>query len=104
MADLADRYLLRRRNMDEEKALRRVGATTADLRVWRREPAFREKERAAIAAPPRKSRVIDLNKVALGIPDERAQEVARLRRLKAAGQASPDDLRRLEELERRGPR
>jgi len=57
---LADKYLDRLRRVGEEAALRRVRATAADLRVWRRDPAFREAERAAIAAPPPAPRVIDL--------------------------------------------
>lgn len=49
---LHERYLTYLRQLDEETALARVRATEADLRVWRRDPAFREAERAALAAPP----------------------------------------------------
>lgn len=43
----ADKYLTRRRRADEAKALRRVAATVEDLRLWRRDPGFRECERVA---------------------------------------------------------
>jgi hypothetical protein len=55
---LSDRYLDRLRRVDEDTALRRVRATAADLRVWRREPDFREAERGALAAPKATSRCI----------------------------------------------
>lgn len=66
MRDRASQYLERRRNVDEPRALRRVRATDADLRVWRRDPVFREAERAAIAAPPIRARLINLADVSHG--------------------------------------
>jgi hypothetical protein len=48
---LPERYLMFRRRLDEAKALGKVRGTEADLRVWRRDPGFREGERAALAAP-----------------------------------------------------
>lgn len=50
-AELADKYLKRLRRTDEATALRRVRATAADLRMWRRDSGFREAEQAALAAP-----------------------------------------------------
>jgi hypothetical protein len=55
---LSDRYLDRLRRVDEDTALRRVRATAADLRVWRRDAGFREAERGALGAPRATARVI----------------------------------------------
>jgi hypothetical protein len=49
---LPERYLMFRRRLDEATSLGKVRGTEADLRVWRRDPGFRDGERAAIAAPP----------------------------------------------------
>jgi hypothetical protein len=46
----ADKYLSRRRRVEEDKALRRSGATVDDLRLWRRDALFREAERVARVA------------------------------------------------------
>jgi hypothetical protein len=46
----ADKYLTRRRRVEEDKALRRSGATSDDLRLWRRDASFREAERVARVA------------------------------------------------------
>ena len=46
----ADKYLARRRRGGEDKALRRSGATSEDLRLWRRDATFREAERVARVA------------------------------------------------------
>jgi hypothetical protein len=74
---LADRYLDRLRRADEEKALRRVGASPADLRVWRRDPVFRESERAALAAPASPARVINPITVPGLVDDEQFMAGAR---------------------------
>lgn len=71
MTDLVRRYLAKRRVVDEATALRRIRATDADLRVWRRDPNFREEERAAVLAPRRRSRVISL--VDMLTPEERGE-------------------------------
>ena len=60
---MASRYLRRRRRRDEATALRKIGATTADLRVWRRDPKFLEAERAAIGAPRGRPQLIALGDV-----------------------------------------
>jgi hypothetical protein len=46
----ADKYLGRRRRVEEDKALRRSGGTVEDLRLWRRDASFREAERVARVA------------------------------------------------------
>jgi hypothetical protein len=56
----ADRYLLFVRRRGEDGALRKVGAIAADLRTWRRDADFRERERAAAAGEGRRdARVIN---------------------------------------------
>lgn len=72
----AERYLRRRRNRDEATALTKVRATKADLRAWRRDPAFLDAERAAIAAPRSRPQVISLANVD-GVIEQ--QQLERLR-------------------------
>jgi hypothetical protein len=58
--ELRDRFLKKRRSYDEPTALRKSRTTEADLRVWRRDPLFREEERAAIMAPRPRHQFISL--------------------------------------------
>lgn len=76
----SERYLRLVRKIGEERALARIRATRADLRYWRRDPSFRERERAVMTQKPRRARLINLN--ALLTPDEAYQVMyARMARL-----------------------
>jgi hypothetical protein len=57
----SERYLNCVRRRGEQGALRRVGATSVDLRIWRRDPDFLARERAALSNDPIRPRVINLD-------------------------------------------
>jgi hypothetical protein len=73
----ASRYLEALRHADEDKALKRVSGSLMDLRLWRRDSGFREAERAALAAPKSRTRIINLNAPPYTSYEEAAEMVRR---------------------------